>query len=49
MDAILYFCEKNDIDPGTVSSLISKSIKDKITVEAENLNYLPKTGKLPGL
>lgn len=49
IDAVIYFCQQNDIDPGTVSNLISKSIKDKITVEAENLNYLPKSGRLPGL
>jgi hypothetical protein len=49
MDAVLFFCEENDIDPSTVANLISKSIKDKITVEAQNLNYIPKTGRLPGV
>jgi hypothetical protein len=49
MDAVLFFCEQNDIDPSTVANLISKSIKDKITVEAQNLNYIPKTGRLPGV
>ena len=49
MDAVLYFCEKNDIDPSTVNSIISKSIRDKIEVEAQNLNYLPKKAKLPGV
>lgn len=47
MDAVLKYCEENDIDPGTVAPLISKSLKDKLTVEAQNLNYLPKTGQLP--
>lgn len=47
MDAILKYCEDNDIDPATISPLISKSLKDKVTVEAQNLNYLPKTGQLP--
>jgi len=49
MDAVLFFCEENDIDPSTVANLLSKSIKDKITVEAQNLNYIPKTGRLPGV
>jgi hypothetical protein len=49
MDAVLFFCEEHDIDPSTVANLISKSIKDKITVEAQNLNYIPKTGRLPGV
>ena len=47
IDAVLKYCEDNEIDPGTVAHLISKSLKDKLTVEAQNLNYLPKTGQLP--
>jgi hypothetical protein len=47
MDAVLKYCEDNEIDPSTVGSLISKPLKDKITIEAQNLNYLPKTGQLP--
>ena len=49
LDAVLLYCEQHDVDPSTVGNLISKSIKDKIAVEAQNLNYLPKTGRLPGL
>jgi hypothetical protein len=47
MDAVLKYCEENDIDPGTIAPLISKTLKDKIEIEAQNLNFLPKTGKLP--
>ena len=47
MDAVLKYCEDNEIDPGTVAHLISKPLKDKITIEAQNLNYIPKTGQLP--
>jgi hypothetical protein len=49
MDAVLHYCETNDIDPGTVSSLISKSLKEKIQVEAIDLRLLntPKGGILP--
>jgi len=49
MDAVLWYCEQNDIDPGTVSSLISKSLKEKIKVEAIDLRMLntPKGGILP--
>ena len=47
MDAVLKYCEENEIDPGTVAPLISKTLKDKITIEAQNLNYIPKTGQLP--
>ena len=49
MDAILEFCKENDLDPGTVGSLISKSLKEKIKAEALNANLLKekKTGTLP--
>ena len=43
MDAVLHYCETNDIDPGTVS------LKEKIQVEAIDLRLLstPKGGILP--
>tara|TARA_B100001093_G_scaffold168498_1_gene161170 strand:+ start:12322 stop:12582 length:261 start_codon:yes stop_codon:yes gene_type:complete len=49
MDAVIWYCEQNDIDPGTVSSLVSKSLKEKIKVEAIDLRMLntPKGGILP--
>ena len=49
MDAVVLYCEQNDIDTGTVSPLISKSLKEKIQVEATDLKMLkiPKCGVLP--
>ena len=49
MDAVLWYCEQNGLDTSQVSSLISKSLKEKIQVEAVNLNMLkiPKCGQLP--
>jgi hypothetical protein len=49
MEAVVLYCEENDIDTGTVSSLITKSLKEKIQVEATNLKMLkyPKCGVLP--
>ena len=49
MDAVVWYCEQNDIDTGTVSNLISKSLKEKIKLEATNLKMLkfPKCGQLP--
>ena len=49
MEAVLKYCEENEIDTGTVSSLINKSLKEKIQIAAENLNLLEKsnTSKLP--
>lgn len=49
MDAIIWYCEENDIEIETTSRLISKSLKEKIQVEAMNANMLKmeKGGKLP--
>ena len=52
MDAILEFCKENDLDPGTVGNLISKSLKEKIKAEALHLKLLKNSsaapqGKLP--
>ena len=40
MDATVWYCEQNDLDTGQISSLVSKSLKEKIEVEAINLNML---------
>lgn len=46
MDTLLKYCEDNFIDPSDVASLISKPLKDKIEVEFQELNYLPKQATL---
>ena len=40
MDAVLEYCKKKEIEPESVTRLISKSLKDKIA-NARDLNYLP--------
>tara|TARA_B100000941_G_scaffold222760_1_gene165041 strand:- start:1262 stop:1474 length:213 start_codon:yes stop_codon:yes gene_type:complete len=47
MDAILHYCDKNKIDPAEVGKYISKSLKEKITIEAQGLNLIEKGGTLP--
>jgi hypothetical protein len=49
MDAILFYCEENQIEVESVGRLISKALKEKIQVEASkaNLIKMPETGKLP--
>jgi len=49
MDAVVWYCDENDLDTSQVSSLISKSLKEKIQLEATNLRMLkiPKCGELP--
>ena len=34
MDAVLQYCEDNDIDTATIGPLINKSLKEKIKIEA---------------
>tara|TARA_B100001094_G_C18153115_1_gene784866 strand:+ start:195 stop:419 length:225 start_codon:yes stop_codon:yes gene_type:complete len=46
MDAVLYVCEKNSIDPQDVKKFISPIIKGKIEAEAMSLNFLPKQNTL---
>jgi len=47
MEAVLLYCSKQGIEPDTVSSLISKSLKEKIEANARELNFLPKLATLP--
>ncbi len=49
MDAILWYCEQNQIEVESVGRLISKALKEKIQVEASkaNLIKIEAAGKLP--
>ncbi len=46
LEAILYLCEKNNIEPEDASKFISPIIKGKLEAEAMSLNFLPKTNSL---
>lgn len=43
MDAILLYCENHELEPEDIRKFISKTLKDKVTVNAQDLHYLPKT------
>jgi hypothetical protein len=49
MDVLIDYCEKRNIEVDSVASLISSSLKEKIRVEAQNLNMLKtsNSGRLP--
>ena len=47
MEAVLLYCSKEGIEPDTVSSLISKGLKEKIEANARDLNFLPRQAQLP--
>ena len=49
VDAIVHFCEKNNLDVESVPKLITKPLKEKLKGEAMELNLLKRTShaKLP--
>ncbi len=49
IDAIVFFCDQNNIDVESVPKLISKPLKEKIKCDAQELNFMKKTSraKLP--
>jgi hypothetical protein len=47
MEAILYLCDKHQIEPQDCKKYVSNVIKDKLEAEAMNLNYIPKGNELP--
>ena len=49
IDAIVQYCQDNEIEIESVGKLISKPLKEKIKYVATELNYMKKTskGKLP--
>lgn len=47
MDAIVLFCEENEMEVESAAQMISPNIKDKIEVEAQDLNFLPRAARLP--
>lgn len=47
IDAIILVCEKNKLEIEDVKKYLNESITNKIEAEAMDLNYLPKSNKLP--
>jgi hypothetical protein len=47
MDAILHHCKESGLEIEVASTLISSALKAKIKDEAQELNLIKKTSKLP--
>jgi predicted RNA-binding protein with PUA-like domain len=43
MDAVLHYCSEHELEPEDIRKFVSKTLKDKIAVNAQDLHYLPKT------
>lgn len=51
MDAVIHYCETNNIEIEAVAKIIrtNPKIKARLQTEAEDLNFLPKRARIPGL
>ena len=47
LEAISIYCEQLGIEPVTTAKLLTKNLKEKVEANARDLNYLPKSAKLP--
>ena len=47
MEAVLWYCTDQEIEPDSVKGLISKPLKEKIEADARDLNFLPRQAQLP--
>jgi len=45
IDAIVYYCEDNNIEVESVSKLISKPLKERLKWDATRLNFMKATSK----
>ncbi len=51
IDAIIFYCEKENIEVDSISKLMTKPLKEKLKVDATRLNFMKARGvskaKLP--
>jgi len=49
IDAVMYYVEKNNVEIETIASFIKSSqiLKSKIALEAEELNMIKRSARLP--
>ena len=46
-EAIIYYCQDTGLEVEVAAQLVSNALKAKIRDQAENLNLIKKTSKLP--
>jgi len=49
IDAVVFFCEKNEIEIETAAAMIASNyrMKSSLQMEGEELHFLPRSAKLP--
>jgi hypothetical protein len=45
IDAVIHYCEINEIEIESVSKLVSKPLKEKLKYDAQKLNFMKKTSR----
>ena len=45
IDAIVHYCEINELDVESVTKLVSKPLKEKLKWDATRLNFMKKTSR----
>jgi len=45
IDAVIHYCEVNEIEIESVSKLVSKPLKEKLKFDAQQLNFMKKTSR----
>ena len=45
IDAIVYYCDSNNLEIESITKLISKPLKEKLKWDATRLNYMKATSK----
>lgn len=47
MDAVVLYCEENEMEIESAAKLLNTRIKEQLEVEAMDLNFIPKVNTLP--
>lgn len=47
MDAVVLYCEENEMEIESAAKLLNTKIKEKLEIEYSELNFLPKVNTLP--
>lgn len=45
IEAVIEVCDKNGIDPSSVAKFVPKNMKERIKMEGQDLNLIPKDRK----
>lgn len=47
VETIIHFCEEHSLEPENIAAMINPSLKAKLEINFQDMNYIKKTAKLP--